>query len=121
MNCQDTILATLVNKEKSTDLELHLFINDTKINKKTTLKHLKEPDTKGYTSTVMDGSKWQVKNGVAEYPPIEFYFRGAAGKIFGYFIRKHGTDQLLAAEKFKTPIEIKYDGEAITIKPRLRR
>lgn len=121
MNCQDVILSTLVNKIPSNNLTLRLFSNYHTPSETTSKKDLAEVIGNGYAPIKLIGKKWTIANGVAEYPPVEFLFTAAAGKILGYYITKDGSNDLMLAKRFKETIEITAPQQKIIITPKLRR
>jgi len=121
MNCQDTILATLVNKAPSTDLVLRLFSNRHRPHKSTRMADLTEVTGHGYKPVTLPGSKWKIDDGVATHPEVEFVFDSAAGKIAGYYITKANTSDILAAKSFREVLEITGPMQKIIISPKIRR
>jgi len=121
MNCQDTHIATLVNHKPSSDLVLRLYCNKHAPSDKTSASDLKEVRGYGYKSIKLSGAKWVVSNGKAEYPPVEFLFSGAAGKIYGYYLTKSNSGDIIGIEKFVETVEITGADQKIIITPKLEK
>lgn len=121
MNCQDNVLATLVNKSPSNTLTLRLYSNSHTPSGTTSKSDLVEVEGSGYAPVRLTGKKWTIKDGVAEYPPVEFNFTDAAGKIVGYYLTKDGTNDLLLVQKFKETVQITAGAQKIILTPRLKR
>jgi hypothetical protein len=121
MNCQDVVLATLLNKIPSTTLTLRLFSNYHNPSDTTSKNDLIEVSGNGYSPVKLVSRKWAINNGVAEYTPVEFVFTGAAGKIMGYYLTKDGSDDVMVAQRFKETIEITAPSQKVIITPKLKR
>jgi hypothetical protein len=119
MNCQDANIATLVNNKPSSDLVLRLYSNRYTPSDNTKASDLSETKGFGYKAVKLSGSKWNVKNGEAEYPPVEFLFSGAVGKIYGYYLTKSNSGDVIGAEKFVQTVEITGPDQKIIITPKL--
>ena len=85
--------------------------------KSSTTDNFQEMKGGGYAPRTMWGIIWNKKKSYFENIEI-FEFEDGVGIVCGYYVT--GRGQLIFAERFSEPYEIKYSGDKIEIKFRIR-
>lgn len=124
-NGQRITLEYLVNKSRPQDLTLRLYSNDRTPEEKDSAALYSEIRGAGYNPVVMNGASWSVAVSDADdgppkaaYPEQVFTFNAPAGKVYGYFITRSITGDLVWAERFSTgPFESKNKGDQLKVTP----
>jgi len=117
-------LATFVNKLPSQNLRLHLYKNNVAIKESTNVSELEEANFPGYASSLLTGSLWSVVAGspsVAQYQSVSMVCSDGVSPqtIYGYYVTREGTGDLMWGEAFPTPQVILAPGNRIMVTPRL--
>lgn len=129
-NGERITLEYLVNKSKPQNLVLRLFANDIQpIADDSVSRYL---EARGYAPMELIGDNWTVlkaipsSNGTAAVPTTASHaqqiltFTAPAGKIYGYYLTRLGTGDLVMAERFSNgPYEIKNSGDQIRLTPHI--
>ena len=121
----NNILGYTVGKYTSPEpVDYRLFINNITPSETDTAGTYTEATGGGYALLALVGATWTITNGVptvAGYPQQTYTFTGpltAGATIFGYFVTRHTTGDLMWAEAF-TPFTPNVSGDAILITPQI--
>lgn len=115
-------LSYLVGKTASTEgLTLRLFTNNATPGETDTAATYTEATGNGYAAIGLTGSSWSVSAGApstASYAQQTFTFSGALGNVYGYYMTRTTTGDLVYAERFSDgPYAIANNGDQIKITP----
>jgi len=70
----------------------------------------------GYTAKTLTTSAWTFLNGIAACPPQLWTFTGSIGNIYGYYLVRATTGDIVAAERFTSgPFNITANGDTLTV------
>lgn len=121
----NTILSYLVGKIASTEpVDFRLFTNNITPSETDTAATYTEAAGGGYALIALAGGSWVITNGiptVASYAQQTWTFTGPlAGNpnLYGYFVTRHTTADLLWAEAF-TPFTPNVNGDQVLITPQI--
>lgn len=119
-------LRYLVNKDGLTEnLVYRLFTNDITPAETDTAASYTEAAGGGYAAKTLTGSNWTVTEGApstATYAQQEWGFTGAltgSATIYGYYVTRASTGDLVYAERLSTPRQPTTNGDALRITPRI--
>lgn len=114
---EDIILAYVVNKDSPEDLVLRLFTNNITPGESDEVGDYTEASGNGYASIELAGASWTVSGG-ASYAQQTFTFTGALGDVYGYYMTRKTSGELVWAERFSgAPFNIANNGDQIKITP----
>lgn len=110
-------LSYLINKVTTTEnLVLKLFSNNIVPSDTDTATTYTEVSGGGYAAKILTGSTWTVTGGIASYTPQTFTFTGSVGNVYGYYVVRETTLDLVFAERFTSgPFDVQTSGDIITI------
>jgi len=107
----------ITGKTSSTEgLLLKLFSNNVTPSEIDTVLTYTEVTGGGYTYKTLTPSTWSVAGGSANYPAQTFTFTGAVGNVYGYYVVRATTGDLVFAERFATgPFNVQTNGDNISV------
>lgn len=116
-------LGLMVGKVPIESLILHLFINDITPSESDDVGDYTEANGDGYAAVPLTPINWVFTPGTpasATYPQRTFTFTAPAESVYGYFITRATTGDLVLAERFDTgPASIQNAGDEIKITPKI--
>lgn len=119
-------LRYLVNKDGLTEnLVYRLFTNNVTPAETDTAASFTEAAGGGYAAKTLTGSGWTVTEGApstAVFAQQEWGFTGAltgSATIYGYYVTRESTGDLILAERLATPRQPTTNGDALRITPRI--
>lgn len=112
-------LQYLVNKGAPENLKLCLYTNNKTPAETDVVGDYTEASGNGYAEITLTGATWSV-SGTAPtsigYPQQTFTFSGALGNVYGYYLKRASSGELILAEKFTDgPYNIANNGDTIKI------
>lgn len=114
-------LSYLVNKSSPENLVLRLFTNNKTPAEADAVGDYTEATGSGYASITLTGASWTVTPGApssAAYAQQTFTFTGALGNVYGYYLTRLTTGDLVYAERFSDgPYNIANNGDQIKVTP----
>lgn len=115
-------LSYLVGKTASTEnLVLRLFTNNKTPAEADVVGDYTEATGNGYASITLTGASWSVTGGApttAAYAQQTFTFTGALGNVYGYYLTRATTGDLVYSERFSDgPYAIANNGDQIKVTP----
>lgn len=117
------MLQYILNVANPQDLVIRLYSNNVIPDESSTLATFIEVAGGGYTSSNLAPGSWSIIAGnpsQAEHTEIVWVFTGAVGPVYGYYVTRSGTGELMWAERFTNgPFNINTNGDEIRITPRL--
>jgi len=114
----------LVGAIAAEQLRLRLFVNDVTPTEEMLVFTFVEASFTGYSSILLNDT-WVYTEGSSPYAthPVK-YFASSADQIlqtvYGWYIVRETSLEVIAAERFSTPPEITLDGQAIKVTPVVR-
>jgi hypothetical protein len=119
-NAAETVaLKNFLNIENAETLVLKLYSNDVTPAKTDVAGGYTEVTGNGYSAKTLTPGNFVLTPGdpsTAAYPQQTFSFTGAAGNIYGYFVVRATTGDLMFANRFSNaPINIANNGDEIRI------
>lgn len=122
-NSEVVMLRYILNIENPENLIMKLFVNDVVPNEGTTEASFVEASGNGYTEQNLLPGNWGIVAGdpsVAEHSELTWTFTGPLGLVYGYYVVRDASDDLLWAERFTNgPYNVQQNGDQIKITPRL--
>lgn len=117
-------LKYLVGYTTSTEnLVLRLYTNNKTPAETDTAGSYTEATGSGYGAITLTGSSWTVTGGApssATYAAQTFTFTGSLGNVYGYYLTRASSSDLVYAERFSDgPYNIAASGDTITITPQI--
>ena len=100
------------------NLVLRLFTSNTTPAKTDTVSTYTETSGFGYAAVTLTGSSWTTSGAnptTISYPMQTFTFTGALGMVYGYYLTRVSSADLVIAERFASPISIVSNGDSISI------
>lgn len=117
------ILEYILNKATPEDLDIKLYTNDVTPTESDTAVTYIEAVGGGYSPIQLASSSWSITPGgptSAEHTQVSWTFTGTVGLIYGYFITRRTSGELMWAERFTNgPYNVQINGDVIRITPRL--
>lgn len=115
-------LSYLLGKTASTEpLDLKLYTNNVTPGETDTAGTYTEASGNGYAAIALTGAGWTITSAdptSAAYAQQIFTFTGPLGNVYGYFLIRHTSVDLVYAEKFSNgPYNIQNNGDLIKITP----
>jgi hypothetical protein len=112
-------LRNFVNNTAPENLVLRLYSNNRTPNKLDIVSDYTEVSGFGYDPVTLNPNSFSFSAGdpsSAAYPQVTFLFTGNAGNVFGYYVTRATTGDLMFANRFSNaPINIANDGDEIRI------
>jgi hypothetical protein len=99
-------------------LLVKLFTNNTTLSVNDTAASYTEVvnGTGGYSYKTLSASSWNVSGNIAAYPSQTWTFTGAVGNIYGYYVIRQTTGDLVFSEKFSGgPYNVQTNGDNISV------
>lgn len=117
-------LSLLVNKIAAAEnVVLRLFTNNKTPAEADVVGDYTEAAGNGYAAITLTGANWTVTGGAptsAAYAQQTFTFSGALGNVYGYYMTRAGSGDLVYAERFTDgPYNIVNNGDQIKITPQI--
>jgi hypothetical protein len=115
-----TALSYLVGKTTTTEnLVLGLYTNNVTPGESDTAGTYTEASGFGYSAITLTGASWTITPGApttASYPQQTFTFTGAAGNMYGYYLRRASSLDLVYAERFSDgPYNVVNNGDTVKV------
>jgi hypothetical protein len=117
-NGKDISLSYLVGKSTTPEnLLLKLFTNNiTTLSSSDTAASYTEASGGGYTYKTLTGGNWTIGSGIATYPTQTWTFTGAVGNVYGYYLVRATTGDIVLSEKFSGgPYNVQTNGDNISV------
>lgn len=116
------LLSFMLGKTTPSNQTLKLFVNNVTPADGHTVSDYTEMSTHGYSAKTLSLASWSVASsggvGTGTYAAQTFSFTSAASvTVYGYYVVDSSTGALLWAERFATPYNIQFTGDAIVITP----
>lgn len=112
-------LRNFLNNTAPESLVLRLYSNNRSPAKSDVVGDYTEVSGSGYAAVTLNPANYVFSPGdpaTAAHPQVTFTFNGAAGNVFGYFVTRATTADLLFANRFSNaPINIANNGDEIRI------
>tara|TARA_R110000782_G_scaffold29061_3_gene72545 strand:- start:85 stop:489 length:405 start_codon:yes stop_codon:yes gene_type:complete len=112
-------LKNFVNNSAPESLVLRLYSNNITPNKLDVVGDYTEVSGNGYSEVTLDPTQFSFNTGdpsSAAYPQITFLFTGNAGNVYGYFVVRAVTGDLIFSNRFSNaPISIANNGDEIRV------
>jgi len=125
-NGESITLQGLVNKIATPEnVKLKLYTNDYTPVEGSTAANFTEASGNGYPAggVTLTGANWTISGTAptqAAYPQEIFTFTGALGNVYGYFIVRASSADLLWAERFTDgPYNVVNNGDQIKVTPQI--
>jgi hypothetical protein len=117
------ILGYVLNKQVPEDIDIRLYVNDYIPTEADTVSNFIEAVGGGYSKIDLVPSSWSVTPGnpsVAQHTQVSWTFTGSVGPIYGYYITRRISNDLVWAERFTNgPYNIQSNNDQIRVTPRL--
>jgi len=114
---RDTALKYITGKTASTEgLLLKLYSNNITPNPNDVATTYTEVTGGGYAPKTLTPATWTVNSGTASYPAQTWTFTAAVGNIYGYYVVRVTTGDLVFSEKFAAgPYNVQTNGDNISV------
>lgn len=118
------ILEYILNKGNAIeDLDIKLYVNDVTPTDTDTEASYTEASGGGYSPIQLTPGSWSISPGTptsAEHLQVTWTFTGTVGLVYGYFVTRRTSGDLMWAERFTNgPYNVQLNGDVIRITPRL--
>ena len=117
------ILRYVTNSAVPEDLDIRLYVNDLNPDESVVVGNFIEANGGDYAKIELNSTLWIVTPGeptVAEHPQVSWTFTGAVGSVYGYYITRRTTGDLVWAERFTNgPYNVANANDQIRVTPRL--
>jgi hypothetical protein len=117
------ILGYVLNKQTPEDVDIRLFVNDYIPTEADTVANYIEAVGGGYAKIDLVPSSWSILPGnptVAQHAQVSWTFTGPVGPVYGYYITRRTSNDLVWAERFTNgPYNIQNNNDQIRVTPRL--
>jgi hypothetical protein len=117
------ILENFLNITAPEDLVIKLYTSDTIPSEGDTVADYTEATGGDYAELQLIADDWTVTSGAptsASYPEVIFSFTGGVGNIYGYYIVRAVSGELLWAERFTNgPFNVQNNGDEIKVTPNI--
>jgi hypothetical protein len=112
----DTAKQNLLENFFSTEsLTLKLFSNNVTPSPTDVSTSYVEFSSGNYSSVQLDSSAWNITQGEATYPPIDWSFTDASGSIYGYYVVNQDDDVIFSERFPSAPYVVSNSGDTIQI------
>lgn len=123
-NGEQIALQLLVNKIATPEnLVLHLYTNNHTPGASDTVGSYTEASGSGYSSVTLTGASWNVSGSnpaTIAYAQQTFTFTGALGNVYGYYMTRASTADIVLAELFSNgPYLVQNNGDQIKVTPQI--
>ena len=122
-NSEVYMLEYILNKAAPQNLDIRLYTNNVTPSETDTAATYTEAVGGGYALIQLTPASWNIVAGapsLATHTQVSWTFTGAVGDIYGYFITRRTTGELMWAEIFNNgPYPVNNNGDEIRITPRL--
>lgn len=119
---EEKILEYALNKASPEDLMIRLYVNNITPSESDTAVTYTEASGFGYTSIQLTPADWTISMGnptTATHSQVTWVFTGALGNLYGYYITKKISGDLMWAERFTNgPYNIQNNGDELRVTPR---
>lgn len=119
---EDTMLQYILNKTSPEDLRLVLYSSNTFPAESDFANTYTPVSGGGYANANLTANSWSIVQGdptTATHSNVEFNFTSAVGSIYGYYIVRDTSEDLMWAERFNVaPLEVLTSGDRITVTPK---
>lgn len=116
---EQVALENFINKTAPENLVLRLYSDNQTPAKTDVVGDYTEVSGNGYSAATLTPASWVMTSGdpsSAAYPQVTFTFSGAAGNVYGYYVTRATTGDLMFANRFSNaPINIANNGDEIRI------
>lgn len=116
---EQVALENFINKTAPENLVLRLYSDNQTPAKTDVVGDYTEVSGSGYSAATLTPASWVMTPGdpsSAAYPQVTFAFTGAAGNVYGYYVTRATTGDLMFANRFSNaPINIANNGDEIRI------
>lgn len=114
---KEVVLKYLVGNIASTEgLKLKLYTNNYTPTPSSSSVDFTEASGGGYAEKTLSTTAWVFSNGIATCPPQLWTFTGSVGNIFGFYLVRASTGDVIAAERFTGgPYNVSNNGDTITV------
>lgn len=114
---RDTALNYITGKTAATEgLLLKLYSNNITPSAADVTSTYTEVTGGGYAYKTLTPATWTVTSGTASYPAQTWTFTSAVGNIYGYYVVRATTGDLVFAEKFAAgPYNVQTNGDNISV------
>jgi hypothetical protein len=109
------LLALLTNKAEPEDLLVKLFVNDITPDEDDISSLYVEAEGAGYAPKRLGAKDWSFSNDRLASKPQTWEFSGPLGPVYGYFVVRERSGQLMWAESFPEPFPVTYEGDEIRL------
>ena len=122
---ENVLLLTMLGTSAAEDLTLCLYVNNVTPSDASVAGTFTEMSTLGYTSKSLVKGSWTVaQNGSskaeASYAQQSWTFTsGTAVTVYGYFVKRATTGDLVWAERFTAPHTVQNTGDTIRVTPKI--
>ena len=118
-----TILEYVLNKGAPEELDMRLYTNDHTPAETDVVSTYTEATGGGYVVKNLNAASWVITPGnpsASEHPQVTWIFTGIVGNVYGYYITRRTTGDLMWAERFTNgPYNIQTNNDQIRVTPRL--
>lgn len=112
-------LKNFINNTAPESLVLRLYSNNRSPAKTDVVGDYTEVSGNGYSAVTLTPGSFSFSTGdpaTAAYPQVTFTFTGAAGNVYGYYVTRASSEDLMFANRFSNaPINIANNGDEIRI------
>lgn len=114
---KEVVLKYLTGSISTTEaLKMKLFTNNYTPTVSASLTDFTEASGGGYAEKSLAASAWSFASGIATCPPQLWTFTGSVGNVYGYYLVRATTNDVVAAERFSSgPYNIANNGDTITV------
>ena len=116
---EQVALENFINKTAPESLVLRLYSDNQTPAKTDVVGDYTEVSGSGYSAVTLTPSSFVLTPGdpsSAAYPQVTFAFNGAAGNVYGYYVTRATTGDLMFANRFSNaPINIANNGDQIKV------
>jgi len=118
------MLQNITNKVAPEQMIMRLFVNNITPSESDVIGTFTEASGFGYAAITLLGATWDTPvsgdPSYIPYPKQAYTFTGALGDVYGYYMERATTGDLLYAERFLgAPYDIQNNGDKIEITPRI--
>lgn len=114
---KEVVLKYLTGNVSSTEtLKIKLFTNNYTPTPSASISDFTEATGGGYTEKILTSTAWTFANGIATCPSQLWTFTGSVGNVYGYYLVRQTTGDVVAAERFTGgPYNVANNGDTITV------
>lgn len=121
-NSEVYMLEYIFNKTAPQELDIRLYTNNHPPTETDTAANYTEAAGGGYVTKQLSSASWTVVAGnpsLGTHTQISWLFTGAVGNVYGYYVTRRLTGELMWAESFNNgPYNIQNNGDEIRVTPR---